>query len=353
MATNFFYRKAKDCRQMPDACLRYHITLPRAGGIDIDDINACDGTLSLIPGSVTDDSGLSCRCQESELILPACVSDAVERCSVPVEPPCQTICDALGEDAEQNDRKRRCPSCCIWTSTTKEANAAAVCAGDTVTYTITFTNHSAVALDMVVISDHVPAGVTVAPDSIHPAPQRGETLESGISMGSLPAGQSVALIYTVTVNFDAPCQIRNCACARYYYTDCRGCLRSGRGSCKRCVITLQNRCLCQCVCRCFSLCGFRRLRYCYIYDRGVNHYSTAFGKISTAGFGIAVNYVDTAGETRSQCFESSVLFDGLRNDRCSDCFHICFTNPVYHTDCRGNMTVQFIARLCKKSMMDI
>lgn len=353
MWTDFPYTKANSCCNASGACMCYKFTLSCTGEIGIYDVKACNGTLSLVPGAVTADNGLSCGSCGSDIVIPSCASYAVEQRSVPIEPSCQTICGASDDDTELDGCNSGYQSCCIWTSTNKQASTEAVCVGDTVNYRITFTNHSAVTLDMVFISDNVPAGVTVVPGSIFPEPKPGETLETGISMGGLAAGQSVVLRYSVTVDPGVPCKIVNCACARYCYTDCRGCLQSGTGSCKSCAITLKNSCFCQCVCRCFSLCGFSCFRDCYVYHRGVKNYETKYGRISIVGFGIAVKYIDLNGEKRSKFFEGSVIFHGLSDHFFSGRFQIHFTNPLCKIDGCGNMQVQFAAQLRSENAAEI
>lgn len=102
----------------------------------------------------------------------------------------------------------------------------------------------------------------------------------------------------------------------------------------------------QCIQRRFPICDFARLRYCYIYHRGLDCYDTHCGRTLSAGFGIAIKYVDRGGKKRSKCFEGSVIFHDAPGD--FDLTHstVRFTNLACDIDCDGNMTAKFMAELC-------
>ena len=227
MFENIFRKPLNGCHNKADAGLQYKITTSCSDKIRICDI-ACKsaGVLSLVPGSVTDDSGLACCGTAAEIILPACKTYIIEQEAVQIEAPCQTICDGCGI----------CAADCIWTSTSKQASVSFARAGDSITYTVTFTNHSSVPLDMVCIFDTLPAGVTLIPGTIHPSPQPGETLQTGVSAGSLAAGQTAILTYSVIVNCAAAGDIVNHAYVRYCYTDCRNCRKHGVSGCKCTIV---------------------------------------------------------------------------------------------------------------------
>lgn len=229
MLKDFSYQLYNDCDKSARA--GYKITTSCPGKICMHDV-VCEsgGALFLVPGSVTDVSRLVCHYPAADITLPVCENNIIEKQAVSVEEPCQIICDDTAGGI--------CDSGCIWTSTDKQASTSSAHVGDSITYTVTFTNHSYVLLDMVCISDDIPAGVTVIPNSIHPAPKPNETLQTGISMGSLPAGQTAVLSYSVTVDAGTSGDIVNCACVRYCYTDCAGCCQHGVGSCKSSTVKI-------------------------------------------------------------------------------------------------------------------
>lgn len=222
---------------MTTAYLDYKFKLACDEKVDLYDIvakQACG--LSFVPGAVLGNSSISCAYPWGEIKIAPCQTYAAISASVEMEAHCLPICGDMGQCAEKPGMNDGCTSCCIWTSTTKKANKSCVCIGDVVTYTITFTNHSPCNLDMVYISDKTEAEVTVVPGSLYPAPKPGETLQTGISVGSVPACASVTMTYQVRIRSCTSDHIVNYACVRYAYQDCRGCLRYGVGRCTRSVI---------------------------------------------------------------------------------------------------------------------
>lgn len=270
----------------------------------------------------------------AEIVLPPCRLDHAESLCVPLEEPCQTICRDRGQCA------------CVWTSTRKQASVSVACAGDAIAYTITFTNHSPFSLEDVRISDDIPGGIAVISGSIQPAPGPGEALQTGISMGSVAAGGSVALTYRALVRSCAPECLVNRARAEYRYRDCSGCFRRGTGSCKRCVVQVMPCCRCKCVQRCFSVCDFACFRYCYVYHTGIVCHDTPDGRVIRVGFGIAVKYIDSDGEKRGTNYEDSITFAGLPRDLEPACFAVRLTNLVCRADCHGCIHACFTASLC-------
>lgn len=208
-----------NCYNMADAKLDYKLFC--SNNICMYDIIYGNSKgLTLVPGSATDSSNLICCKTADEIILPECETYTTEQKTVQVENPCQTICTNC------------CDSCLIWTNTNKKASVSTAQIGDIITYTVEFTNLSAVALDCVQIFDTLPPGVTLIPDSIYPAPKPNETLQTGISVGSLPPCQTAVLRYSVSVDYAASCNIVNWACVRYCHLDCNNCCRFGLGSWK-------------------------------------------------------------------------------------------------------------------------
>lgn len=478
MSIEDFNKGSNCCRDAARASLCYRVKLACTSPPLIQDVVGCSGSFSLTPGPVTEGSALACGCCTTEITIPSCETYAIEQRSVPIEARCQTICRNLDQCSQQKDCCDACKSCCILTTTSKKASASAACPGGAIAYTITFTNHSPIALDMIWISDAIPAQVTIIPGSIHPAPGPGETLQSGISMGGLAAGQSAVLTYTVIVNSGPACTIANCACARYFYTDCSGCCKYGIGSCRSCVVRrcpgrqqvaitkfadkkivchsceeiayslvvsnpgqetltnvvvyddipeglcyktgstirnggtpvnenpqsglfigslkpgeaysiayvlyvcinpswdyptmefvntasikcrfghkmlssesnpwtvlLKGRYPSQCVVSRFPVCGFARLRHCFVYHRGLSCYNANGGRVIYAKFGIAIKYEDFDGKHKSLIYESGVLFDAFSVNFDPAHLMVRFSNLVCNVDENGNLVSQFVASL--------
>lgn len=282
--------------------------------------------LALSPGNIAEDAVLCRGAQTAQISLPACKECVAEKCSVLVAPSCQT---ADG------------PFSCIYTTTTKQASARAVRAGDIVTYQITFTNHASVQLDMVCIHDDIQEGVI--PGSIRPAPGPGETLKTGIAVGTLGPGQSAVLTYDVIAAFTGNRSMTSRAWVRYRCTDPCGCGHCGISGCRSCVVfRLPDRCpVCRCVCRRFSIRDFSRFRYFYVYHRGVNCFKTSCGCTLVIKFGIAVRYIDCCGKRRSRFFEDSVQITGLERDFDPSKSRIRFTDLTCEADGLGLITASF------------
>lgn len=94
------------------------------------------------------------------------------------------------------------------------------------------------------------------------------------------------------------------------------------------------------------ICGFGSFRYCYVYHKGLHCYKTQCGCVLSAGFGIAVKYVDCKGNKKSRSFEDSIIFrDCIGNfDRTHS--NVRFTNLTCDIDCNGNVVATFMAELC-------
>lgn len=282
--------------------------------------------LALSPGVVTEDSALCGGAQISHITLPACKEYAVARLDLPAAPSRQT---ADG------------PFCCIPTTTTKRAGACAVREGDIVSYRITFTNQSPIQLDGVCIFDDIREGVV--PGSIRPAPGPGETLRTGIAMGSLGPGQSAVLTYDATASFASGRPMASRARVQYRCTDPCGCAHFGTGGCRGCtVFRLPDRHpVCRRVCRRFSICDFGRFRYFYVYHRGVDCLKTPCGCALVIKFGIAAKYIDRRGEKRGKFFEDSVQITGLAENFELSASRIRLTDLICSADDAGLITSSF------------
>lgn len=108
---------------------------------------------------------------------------------------------------------------CVRATLDKEANKDYAQVGDEIKYTITFTNNSSVDMYGVKIADTLPTQTTLVAGSIVPAPQVGESLTTGITIGNVPKGTSKTLEFRVTVNAGATGTITNTATASYKFRD--------------------------------------------------------------------------------------------------------------------------------------
>ena len=82
----------------------------------------------------------------------------------------------------------------------KGCNQSVAMPGDILKYTIYFNNLSATNMFNVTISDILPSNVTLVEGSIYPKPKASESLKTGINIGTVPAGKSRTLEYSVKVN---------------------------------------------------------------------------------------------------------------------------------------------------------
>lgn len=100
-------------------------------------------------------------------------------------------------------------------------------AGDRIQYTVLLKNDSSVDLYDAKIMDKICTKTILSKDSITPAPQPGEILETGVSVtgsgetlvGSVPKGKSAALRYEVTVKKGETGDIVDCAAATVKFKD--------------------------------------------------------------------------------------------------------------------------------------
>jgi len=81
--------------------------------------------------------------------------------------------------------------------------------GSNLTYTVTVSNISSVAAENVVVTDQMPAGVTV----ISATPSQGSCNGTTCSLGTIAAGGSASIEYVVTVDQGAAAVLSNVACA--------------------------------------------------------------------------------------------------------------------------------------------
>lgn len=221
-----------------DSSLTYHLTMSCTDKLNMHDIICkAEESLYLVPGFVTN-SNLTCCEPTVQITLPACETYVVEQQTIQIEKTNQTLCNNDIHNTQQIKNRHACELECLWSNTDKQANTTSAHAGDIISYTITFTNYSSMPLDMVWICDNVPQGVTVIPESIYPTPTPGETLQTGIALGSLGVNQTTKLTYSVIVDCGTTGDIMNCACVTYYYIDCKGCCHQGRGNCQSSIVKI-------------------------------------------------------------------------------------------------------------------
>lgn len=108
---------------------------------------------------------------------------------------------------------------CIFADIAKTADRQTVNAGDTVRYTITFRNMSDREMYNVKIVDNLSRYLNVIATTINPAPQAGESLEDGITIGRVPAGASRTLTFSARVTNDVTEDIVNRAYADFAFRD--------------------------------------------------------------------------------------------------------------------------------------
>lgn len=108
---------------------------------------------------------------------------------------------------------------CVKATLDKVADKEFVEAGGEIKYTITFTNNSSVDMYDVKIADTIPTQTSLIAGSIIPAPQVGESLTTGVTIGNVPKGTSKTLEFRVTVNASATGTITNTASAVYKFKD--------------------------------------------------------------------------------------------------------------------------------------
>ncbi len=111
---------------------------------------------------------------------------------------------------------------CIFADIEKEADKDNVNPGDRIKYTITFKNMSNTEMYNVKIVDDLPSSLYLIDSSIVPAPQSGETLASGISVGSVSPNQEKTLTFSAIVNQSVTNDIVNRAYADFEFRDQSG-----------------------------------------------------------------------------------------------------------------------------------
>ena len=108
---------------------------------------------------------------------------------------------------------------CILADIEKTADPETASAGDRIKYTITFRNMSDRDMYNVKITDQIPRFIDVIATSINPFPQQGESLETGVTIGRVPAGASKTLTFSATVANDVSEDIVNRAFADFNFRD--------------------------------------------------------------------------------------------------------------------------------------
>ena len=80
--------------------------------------------------------------------------------------------------------------------------------GGTINYSVTVTNISNVDAQNVIVTDTMPAHVTV----ISATPSQGSCTGTTCNLGTIGAGKAAVIAYVVTVDADAPDLLTNMAC---------------------------------------------------------------------------------------------------------------------------------------------
>ena len=111
---------------------------------------------------------------------------------------------------------------CIFADIVKTVDKESVNPGDMIKYTITFKNMSQKEMYNVKITDSLSPYLKVIATTINPAPQPGESLEDGITIGRVPANSSKTLTFTAQVTADAKQDIVNRAFADFSFRDSSG-----------------------------------------------------------------------------------------------------------------------------------
>ena len=111
---------------------------------------------------------------------------------------------------------------CIFADIEKTSDRESVAAGDRIRYTITFRNMSDREMYNVKITDNGSRYLNPIATTIMPAPRPGESLESGITIGRVPANSERTLTYTAVVTDDASEDIVNRAFADFSFRGADG-----------------------------------------------------------------------------------------------------------------------------------
>ena len=111
---------------------------------------------------------------------------------------------------------------CIMADISKTADRESANAGDRIRYTITFRNMSDREMYNVTITDQLSPYLNAIATTINPAPQMGESLETGINIGRVPANASRTLTFTATVTDDVSEDIVNRAFADFNFRGANG-----------------------------------------------------------------------------------------------------------------------------------
>lgn len=105
----------------------------------------------------------------------------------------------------------------IYAYLTKQSSVDSAQDGDMIEYLVTFENRSSLPLAAVKIIDTLPAELVLVEGSIEPAPQPGESLSTGISVGDVPVAGIATLKFKTMINAPTADTIVNTASSTFIF----------------------------------------------------------------------------------------------------------------------------------------
>ena len=237
-AVTDFSKTADKSAALPGDTITYTLTLTNRGAVALDTVQLVDNLpvgLTLIPGSIVPapetgerlETGIFVGSLNSGASVTLRYRAAVNsNVTAPITN--RAIADytyrtaqgqMVRETAVSNDSLVQIPS--VRPAFQKTVSPASARPGDTLLYTLTFSNTASVPLNDVVIRDaSLPDSLTVGSLRLNGAAvPAGQTLQTGIQVGTVAAGTGRAVItFSGLIGADAPDTLSNTASASYAYT---------------------------------------------------------------------------------------------------------------------------------------